>query len=207
MKSVASFITGALVTAGLLSAVALFAQDNPLSLGRPFVIDISQAVPVVADVALDTDDGVITATLPLTVDVALKIAISGPLSVTVTGETSPLIAVEQPVVGEEQTDDLGLAYTIAIDSPDLTVTEWTAFANPQGWLEFAGEVAISEDAKAFEKINCTVRLYKAGKLVKVAEIANVGFMLQPGDTSRFSDVPLVQPEDVDSYTVEFEVIR
>lgn len=123
MKSITSFVAGALVAAGLLSAAALFAQGNPLSLTQPLIINIAQSVPVVADVALDTDDGVITTTLPLTVDVALKIAISGPLSVTVTGETTPTVTAARQLVGEEQTDDLGLTYTLDIDDSDLAVTD------------------------------------------------------------------------------------
>lgn len=93
MKSAISFVAGAIVTAGLLSAVALFAQDNPLSLLHPLVIDITQSVPVMADVALDTEDGVITSTLPLTVDVALRVSIAGPLSVTVAGAAAPIVTV------------------------------------------------------------------------------------------------------------------
>lgn len=207
MKIITAFVVGFIVAAALLSAVALFAQDNPLSLLRPLVIDINQSVPIMADVALETDEGLITATLPLTIGVALKVSITGPLSVTMSEATTPTVVVTQPVIKKEQTDDLGLRYSIDIDSPDLTLAEWTAYTGPNGWLEFSGEVSMSDDAKTFEKINCTVRLYKADKLIKVAEIVNVGFMLKPGDVSRFSGVPLVMTKDVDSYTVEFTVVR
>ncbi len=201
-------MAGLAAGAGLLSAVALFAQDNPLSLAHPLIINVSQSVPAMADVALDTGDGVITATLPLTVDVALKIAISGPLSVTVTGATTPTVTVDKPLsTGQEQTDDLGLSYTFDIDSPDLTITEWTAYETPTGWLQFAGQATLADDAEPIESIDCVARLYKAGKLVKVVEILNVGYNLEPGGSTRFIGDPIVTPDDVDSYEVAFKIIR
>lgn len=208
MKSAFSFVAGLAAGVGLLSAVGLFAQDNPLSLMQPLVIDIRQAVPVVADVAFTDGDSVITETLPLTVNVALQVSIAGPLAITVTSETTPTVTtVAQTGNRQEQTDDLGLDYTFEIDSPDLTISEWTAYETPNGWLQFAGEATLADDAEPIETIDCVARLYKAGKLVKVVEILNVGYNLEPGGSTRFIGDPIVTPDDVDSYEVTFEVIR
>jgi len=57
------------------------------------------------------------------------------------------------------------------------------------------------------EVECVARFYKAGKLVKVAEIVNVGFQLEPGGTTRFPAYPGVTPGDVDSYTIEFKIVR
>jgi len=207
MKSIASFVAGLTVASVLFSALALFAQSDSLSLTQPWVINISQSIPVLADVALSTEEGVLTSTLPLTVDVALQVRIAGPLSITLASETTPTVTVAQPSIGQEQNDDLGLTYTLDINSPDLSITEWTAYESSNGWLEFSGEVALAADTDPITDIDCVMRLYKAGKLVKVAEIFNVGFQLDPGGTNRFTGDPTVQPEDVDSYTVTFKVIR
>lgn len=83
----------------------------------------------------------------------------------------------------------------------------TAYTDPNGWIEFSGEVALAADADPITEVKCVARFYKAGKLVKVAEIVNVGFQLEPGGATRFPAYPGVSPEDVDSYTVEFKVIR
>lgn len=86
-----------LVAALLLSAVAL-AQDNILALVRPLVVDVRQSVPVVADVIVPLDDGTsITATVPLTLDISLQVAVSGVVSESVqVAETEPKIVVSNP---------------------------------------------------------------------------------------------------------------
>lgn len=77
MKWLFPFIIGFVLAAGLLWSVTLFAQDGTLQLVRPLVVDIHQAVPVVADVVVPLDSGeVITKTLPLTLHVSLQISVA-----------------------------------------------------------------------------------------------------------------------------------
>lgn len=52
-----SFATGVILTAGVLLSLVAFAQDSLLGFVRPLVVDIRQAVPVVADVVVPLEDG------------------------------------------------------------------------------------------------------------------------------------------------------
>jgi len=71
-----NFVIGSALTIALLSAYTLFAQDSPAQL-RPIIVNIQQSVPVMADVAVPYDGQVITATVPLTVDVSLQVSLRG----------------------------------------------------------------------------------------------------------------------------------
>jgi hypothetical protein len=75
-----SFLFGVLVTLALLFAVAAFAQEGARSFIAPTVIDIQQSVPVEAQL-----DGV---SVPITANVALRVSLSGPLSMTVNTNAS-----------------------------------------------------------------------------------------------------------------------
>jgi len=203
------FAAGFVLAAVLFNVSPLTAHDAKIVIGQiqPFVIDIAQAVPVQVSVPLSGSTAT-TMTLPLTVTVNLRVSIDT-ASRTATVETLPAPLPEVSVVqtGHEQIDDLGLSYELILDSNELEITEWTVYESNNGWLSFSGEVAISADADTFDEIECVVRAYKNGKLVKVEEIVNVGFRLEPGGTNRFDAGITVQPSDIDSYTVEFTVVR
>ncbi len=76
--------------------VAVLAQDANL-LGRfvPFVIDVEQTVPVVVSVPMKVDSGeTITATVPISVSVALQVRVDGPgAAVVVENASDPVVAV------------------------------------------------------------------------------------------------------------------
>lgn len=103
------FAVGFAVAAALFGGGALLAQTgNPLLALKPLVIDVRQAVPVVAEVALPIDGEMITATLPMTVDVNMQVSIRGGQVYTVTAasEAPPVeIAVSTVTTGEVVTLD------------------------------------------------------------------------------------------------------
>jgi hypothetical protein len=98
MKRVFSgFVLGVVLTTSLLLSVVAFAQEEILSLVRPLVVDVRQTVPIVADVIVPLEDGErVTATVPLTLDIALQIGVTGVVaeSVEVVEETEPEVTVE-----------------------------------------------------------------------------------------------------------------
>ena len=84
-----NFVIGSALTIALLGAFTLFAQDGPAQL-RPLIINIQQSVPVMADVAVPYNGQVITATVPLTVDVSLQVSLRGETAaLTVVTPTTP----------------------------------------------------------------------------------------------------------------------
>lgn len=115
------FAVGFAVAAALFGGGALLAQTgNPLLALKPLVIDVRQAVPVVAEVALPIDGEMITATLPMTVDVNMQVSIRGGQVYTVTAasEAPPAeIAVSTVTTGEVVTLD-GVEWTV-INAKDL----------------------------------------------------------------------------------------
>lgn len=81
------FLTGAL-------AVATFAvvtgQDALSAQFQPFVIDIQQRVPASVSIPVAAPDGtIVTATVPLTVNVQMKISVDGPQQARVEVERAP----------------------------------------------------------------------------------------------------------------------
>jgi hypothetical protein len=123
-RLLAGFVLGVVLTLGLLLSVVALAQDEILSLVQPLVVDVRQTVPIVADVVVPLEDGEsVTATVPLTLDIALQVAVSGVVSelVEVVEETepevslatpTPAIAEGEPVVYDllwqvEEVEDLG----------------------------------------------------------------------------------------------------
>lgn len=74
---------------------AVLAQTNTLiGFAKPLILDINQIIPITADVVVS--DGV-TATVPLTVEVSLRVSVSGAISNTVVVQkTEPKIAMVVP---------------------------------------------------------------------------------------------------------------
>jgi hypothetical protein len=204
----AGIMIGMFVATAILVSITVFARDGMAAFVRPLILDVKQVVPVLADVVVPLEDGtMVTATVPLTINVALQVSLSGVVSksVKVVEETEPSVQIVQ--LGQEQVDDLGLTYELIFDAEELEFTEWIAYESARGWLSFSGEVALSADAKPIKEIEAIARAYKNGKLVKVEEIVNVGFGLEPGGTNHFDTGITVLPTDLDHYTIEFKIIR
>lgn len=190
--------------------LAVWGQAAKIVTGQiqPFIIDITQSVPVEVSVPISGTDGV-TMTLPLTVSVNLRVSIDT-ASRTATVETLPGPTPEVIVVqaGQELIDDLGLTYELILDSNELEITEWTVYESNNGWLSISGEIAMSDESEPFNEIQAIARAYKNDKLVKVQEISGgVGRELEPGGTDYFDTGITVQPLEIDRYTVEFTVLR
>lgn len=81
-RLLAGMSIGIVMTAAVLLAIVATAQGpNILSSVRPQVVDVRQSVPIMADVVVPLDNGAsVTATVPLTLDIALQIAVSGVVS-------------------------------------------------------------------------------------------------------------------------------
>lgn len=109
MSRLLSFAAGfALCAILLLSSLVVFAQgDNLLANLRPLVIDINQSVPLTATVDLMINDQSMTATVPLTVGVALQVHINGIDNVIVTPKLSPTVAVSTTASTPKKSLQLG----------------------------------------------------------------------------------------------------
>jgi hypothetical protein len=118
MKRILYPIAGALAFAIILALSAL-AQSDLVARFTPFLIDISQAVPVEVTVTLpDADGEPITTTVPLTVSVNLRVHVEGPQVATV-----ELLAAPEPAVA------VATATTIPNVDPNnpldaFTLVEW-----------------------------------------------------------------------------------
>lgn len=205
------FVAGFIVCATLFSfTFVMFAQgENPLAYLKPLVVDINQSVPVTATVGLMIDAKQVTATVPLTIDIALQVHISGIHSVTMSSAIQPIAKVEQPTAGAMIVDDLGHAYQILTDSDDIEITEWTAFVNSFDRFEFSAVIQQHADTKPIDKILATLRMYNSkNNILAIVDVMNVSFQLKPGGESRFGQtVPTVLLDDLDHYTLELKIIR
>lgn len=81
-RLVMGLVLGVVLTTAILVAVTVTAQGaNKLALDRSLVVDVQQAVPVLADVVVPLADGTtVNASVPLTLQVALQIAVDGAVS-------------------------------------------------------------------------------------------------------------------------------
>ena len=109
-------VIGAFIATAMLVSVAVLAQDGIAAFVRPLIVDVRQVVPVVADVIVPLEDGTtITATVPLTLNVALQVSLSGVVSnsVEVVEETEPEVTISEPTP------------TISSDEPVIEGVHWT----------------------------------------------------------------------------------
>jgi len=94
-----SMMIGAVMATAILVSVAVFAQNGIAAFVRPLIVDVQQVVPVLADVVVPLGDGTtVTVTVPLTINVALQVSLSGVISesVQVVEETEPVIVTKKP---------------------------------------------------------------------------------------------------------------
>lgn len=114
----ATFLLLGVMLIGGLGAVAL-AQDSGL-IGHfvPFVVDIEQAVPVTVSVPVVLEGGeTMTATVPLTVSVALQVRVSSVNSVILSSGTTPTVAI---ATGE--TDTPPIQYVVLKNEADTRLS-------------------------------------------------------------------------------------
>lgn len=110
--------------------------------------------------------------------------------------------------GKSYVDDLGVPYTVEINSPDLTIMEWTTFADPNDYFSIAGEVYLAPDAEPVRDILTVARFFDSSDdLIAVEEIVNVSYRLEPGGYNRIEHRVGLEPSIIDHYTVSFRVIR
>ena len=88
LKTIPAFIAGFVVAFALLASLTVLGQADLIGRIRPAVIDIQQSVPVLVEI-----DG---ATVPITVDVALQVSLSGPITASVQSAAPPELAVSEP---------------------------------------------------------------------------------------------------------------
>jgi len=158
-----AIISGALLI-GVVFGVA--AQSELTGYFAPFVVDIEQQVPVEVSVAVPVEGGdSFTATVPMTVNVALRVSVEGPnvVSVEPLEETEPEVAIAtatpQPASSASQatlpgTYGIGDAFSLG----DVTVTvnsaemvEGGSFNTPDPGMKFLA-VDISMENKGNEAI-------------------------------------------------------
>jgi hypothetical protein len=147
---------------GILLGVALFwgvtaalAQtSDPVGQLRPTVIDIQQAVPVLAEI-----DG---ATVPFTVDVALRVDLSGPVTASVEAVPTPVVEVAtatpppalggtdiasaQPLDYEEVAryteDHVGELYSFRAEIYEVRESDTKLYARIEGAGEYGGNAIV-----------------------------------------------------------------
>lgn len=96
LRILLGFILGLVAATALFGTLAAFGQtDKWMSRLHPVIVNIEQEVPLVADVPLETTDGIVTTTVPMTLNLALKISLTSALPPAVTAQAStPKVSVE-----------------------------------------------------------------------------------------------------------------
>lgn len=168
-----NFVIGSVLTIALPGAFTLFAQDGPTQL-RPLIINIQQAVPVMADVVVPHDGQVITATVPMTVDVSLQVSLRGETAaLTVMTPTKPAsVALVTPasvpageliVLGDAEwallsAEDLGQTLTKTVLYPERTTDGHFVAVTYElrnlsdGTIYFLGVDLVDETARFYKQI-------------------------------------------------------
>lgn len=211
MKSILSFVVGFVLAVALLSSVALFAKDNPLTaLLHPIVIDIHQQAPVTASVLVPGAEGnMITATVPLTVNVALQVSVAGIFSPTVTGQSEPAVSVSVPApvapAADELLDAAGIPYSLELPV-GIELLNVQSGEVGMGSFQLVGQLRNdTDDSLKYTKI--IVSLYDANDQLLNVETGFTQLTEVPaGKTSPFKVLSLmVDATDVHRYEVQVEL--
>ncbi len=189
----------------LAAGVSALAQDGLLAgLAQPVVVNIEQQVPVDVTLALPQADGaVVTATAPITVDIALQVKIDGAGVVSVVaGEAEPAKAlVEATAPSGTSLDKEGRTYTTEVPE-GLEITQLESKVNALDDIELIGEVRNTGDA-ALEYVEVVATFYGAdGSIVEVASTYLDLDMLEPGQAAPFKMLPNVPGADVTEYKLQ-----
>lgn len=197
----------ALVALGAFTALA---QDGEL-LGRfaPFVVEIEQAVPVVVSVPVAVDGGeAVTATVPLTVNVALRVSVdgAGALVEVVDAPTPAVTVAPAAVVGEVLTDTLGFPYRMLPGDEQVTLHDWEVYKDSGDRFAFAGRIENRSESERFSSAEMVMRLYRAdGSVLSIESVAVGGGWVDPGEAHRFEHSIFVDMDQLDSYELMIEV--
>jgi len=208
--SIAVVSSGVVILGSLgLGAVAL-SQDGGL-LGRfaPFVVDIEQAVPVVVSVPVAVDGGeTVTATVPLTVNVALRVSVDGAgAQVTVMDAPTPAVTVAPAAMsGETLTDTLGFPYMLLPRDEKVELLEWEVYKDSSDRFAFAGKIENRSETERFSSAEMVMRFYRAdGSVIKLESVPVGGSWLDPGEANRFDHELSIDMEQLESYELMIEV--
>lgn len=194
-----------------VGAVALWgvglAQDGLLGRFSPFVINVEQAVPVTVAVPVEIDGGdMLTATVPMTVSVALQVRVDGPGAAVVV-EDAPTPAVTVAASEGAEVDDLGYPYEILASEHAVAIEEWEVFIDSRGDFAVTGKVVNESEGEQFSLVEIAVRFYRAdGTLLDVGSVSASSRWLKPGESSRFDSSLYVDPDQVDHYEVTVDSV-
>lgn len=195
-----AIISGALLV-GVVFGVA--AQGGLTGYFAPFVVDIEQQVPVEVSVAVPMEGGdSITATVPMTVNVALRVSVEGPNVVWAEpiGETEPEVTISEGQPEGQLVDASGIPYQV--ESPSnmkvlqvgTTTTQWGDFV-------VMGEVEnIGSDNIRYAEAVATIYDSKRQMIAVTSGYLDVT-EIEPGNSSPFEVFFEEDISDMAGYTV------
>lgn len=180
--------------AALLSAVLLVgiafgvtAQNTVGAFFAPFIVDIEQSAPFEISVVAPLEDGeMITATMPMTVNVALQVSVEGPglATVTLLDAEAPTVAIAESTVDGQLVDASGTPYKV--EAPKSLVVLQAQFTKDRyGGYIVIGEVKnVGSSAVRYGK--AIVTLYDAETRIVAVETTYLHIStLEPGKISTF----------------------
>lgn len=177
------------VTGSLFSAVAWGQVAGLLGQFSPFVVDIHQAVPVVVSVPVEVSDGeTMTATVPLTVSVALQVRVDGQQAAVVSADVPAaevVIATATPA-GEDLVDSLGYPYRVLPGDENIALYDWEVFIDSRNYFSIAGRLENQSDNMQFSLVDLILRFYRADGSVLAIETPSANSRwIEPGEDMRF----------------------
>ena len=124
-------------------SISVFAQDIVNPVFAPFAANIIQDIPAEIEVSVPLEDGEIyTATLPITVSVALRVEVRGPnISVTSIGESEADVSVETLAAEGNDVSDSAEGDSYEIDGGGKVY-----FVEPTGGLS-ASQLRSTQDSR------------------------------------------------------------
>jgi len=191
------------------AAYAALAQDALTGVFAPFVVDVQQAVPVEVSVAVPVEGGeTVTATVPMTVNVSLRVSVEGPDVVTVEtmGETEPEVTVGEPEASAAlpegtRVDAYGFPYT-AEAPKGLEVLQVQGHVNSVDYFEIVGEVK-NTSSSPVDRVEVVITGYDSeGRMVGVEKTYLAVMPVEPERVSPFRAWFTENGLDVASYSVK-----
>lgn len=184
---VLGILTGIVLTTTIFISIAAFAQDGVAAFVRPLVVDVQQVVPIVADVILPLDNGTtVTATVPLTVNIALQVSLSGVVSnsVKIQEETEPTVEITEALPSEHQSTSVSQDEKLIYDKLSWTVDTaenmGQEYDNPDDFFK-----ALSTKA-SFIVVNFTVEnIGDTPKNAEFGQFNDYSIVLQDGKGRKF----------------------
>lgn len=204
MRRFVGMIVGALLAVGLVFVV--FGQEGGMGRLQPFLVDITQAVPVEVSFVVEGSEPQ-TVTVPMTLDLHLQVGLSSALTPVVSvGAVGPaLVSVSQLLAeGEPLIDNEGLPYQLE-PADGVEIIQWRVSEDYAGDFEALGELRNTDAKRDLESLEFVVSLYdEAGNLLGV----HSGYMtldtVATDGTSPFRVTSSTPMEDVARYLVQLE---